>query len=131
MLDPTTRALTYSRAGHNPPRLLRAGQIISLEESGAIPLGILDEQPYDESTVTLEKNDLLLLYTDGITEASPPPKAKESRRLFGTSRLDQVLLDSPSATTTQTLINIRAAVAAFTENAPPSDDQTLLALRCL
>ncbi len=96
VLDAATRTLTYSRAGHNPPRLLRAGQIISLEDSGALPLGI-----------------------------------KEARRLFGTSRLDQVLLDSPNATPTQILINIRAAVATFTESAPPTDDQTLLALRCL
>jgi sigma-B regulation protein RsbU (phosphoserine phosphatase) len=130
VLDSATRTLTYSRAGHNPPRLLRAGQIISLEDSGALPLGILDEQSYSESTMTLEKEDLLLLYTDGITEASPPAKAG-TRRLFGTKRLDQLLLDSPAATPTQLIINIRAAVAAFTENAPQSDDQTLLALRCL
>ncbi|HEV8377725.1 MAG TPA: PP2C family protein-serine/threonine phosphatase [Tepidisphaeraceae bacterium] len=131
VLDATTRTLTYSRAGHNPPRLLRAGQIISLEDSGALPLGILDEQSYAESTITLEKDDLLLLYTDGITEASPPAKAKEARRLFGTTRLDQVLLDDPTATPTQTLINIRTAVATFTDNSTQSDDQTLLALRCL
>ncbi len=81
--------------------------------------------------MTLEKDDLLLLYTDGITEASPPTKSNQSRRLFGTSRLDQVLLDSPSATPDQIVNAIRAAVAAFTENAPPGDDQTLLALRCL
>src|SRR6266850_2323507 len=118
VVDAATRTLTYSRAGHNPPRLLRAGQIISLEDSGALPLGIIDEQPYTESAITLEKDDVLLLYTDGITEASPPAKAKEARRLFGTSRLDQVLLDSPNATPTQILINIRAAVATFTESAP-------------
>ncbi|HEV8290891.1 MAG TPA: PP2C family protein-serine/threonine phosphatase [Tepidisphaeraceae bacterium] len=131
VLDPATKTFTYSRAGHNPPRLLRAGQVISLEESGALPLGILDEQPYTESVITLEKHDLLLFYTDGITEASPPAKAKEARRLFGTTRLDQVLLDSPTATPTQILVNIRTAVANFTENSPQSDDQTLLALRCI
>jgi sigma-B regulation protein RsbU (phosphoserine phosphatase) len=131
VLDPTSRMLTYSRAGHNPPRLLRKGQIISLEESGALPLGILDEQPYAESIITLEKDDLLLLYTDGITEASPPAKPNESRRLFGTSRLDQVLLDTPTASPQEIITNIRAAVATFTENSPQSDDQTLLALRCL
>src|SRR5213078_1317761 len=131
ILDPTTRTLTYSRAGHNPPRLLRAGQIISLEDSGALPLGIIPEQRYGESTITLEKDDLLLLYTDGITEASPPAKSNQSRRLFGTTRLDQVLLDSPSAAPAQIIANIRPAVATFTENAPSSDDQTLLALCCL
>src|SRR4051812_375787 len=116
VLDPTSRTLTYSRAGHNPPRLLRAGQIISIDESGALPLGILDEQPYAESTMILEQNALLLLYTDGITEASPPTKPNQSRRLFGTTRLDQVLLDSPSATPAQIIANIRSAVAAFTES---------------
>src|SRR6185295_13481507 len=118
VLDPASRTLTYSRAGHNPPRLLRSGQIISIEESGALPLGILDEQNYAESTIGLEKEDLLLLYTDGITEASPPAKAGDSRRLFGTKRLDQVLLDSPAATPAQLIANIRSAVTILTESAP-------------
>jgi phosphoserine phosphatase RsbU/P len=131
VLDPATRTLTYSRAGHNPPRLLRGSQIISIEDSGALPLGILDEQPYAESITTLEKGDLLLLYTDGITEASPVPISGQSRRLFGTKRLDQVLLDSPSVSPQQIITNIRAAVATFTDDAPAADDQTLLALRCL
>jgi len=69
ILDPSKRTLTYSRAGHNPPRLVRGDRVISLEENGAMPMGIADDLSYEESRIQLERGDLLLLYTDGITEA--------------------------------------------------------------
>ncbi len=131
ILDPTTRTLTYARAGHNPPRLVRGKRIISLDETGALPLGILTGQLYEQSTIQLEKGDLLLLYTDGITEATAPLKGATTHQFFGTSRLDQILLDCKSSTPQECITRIRSALSTFTENAPPTDDQTLLALRCL
>ncbi len=130
VLDPAARTLTYACAGHNPPRLLRGQNIVSLDQNGGIPLGIVDEQRYEEASIRLEKDDLLLLYTDGITEASPPIKGTSPRQLFGTRRLDKILLDCSAATAKDCIATIRAAVAAFTENAPPADDQTLIAIRC-
>ncbi|HEX8913981.1 MAG TPA: SpoIIE family protein phosphatase, partial [Humisphaera sp.] len=53
VLDPVARTLAYARAGHNPPRLIRGGRAMSLDEAGALPLGILPDQSYDESTVRL------------------------------------------------------------------------------
>jgi sigma-B regulation protein RsbU (phosphoserine phosphatase) len=131
VLDPWTRSLTYSRAGHNPPRLIRGGQVTALDENGALPLGIMGEQAYGETTLTLRKGDLLLLYTDGITEAAPPRKGAASRELFGVERLDKVLLECGASTAEECIGRIRAEVAVFCENAPPTDDQTLLAIRCL
>ena len=131
VLEPSTRTLTYSRAGHNPPRLVRRGRVVSLEENGALPLGILDAQPYCQSTVTLERGDLLLLYTDGITEAMPPLRGAEQRQLFGADRLDKLLLDCGANSAEECVGRIRTEVAAFSENAPPTDDQTLIAIRCL
>jgi phosphoserine phosphatase RsbU/P len=141
VLDPTARTLTYSRAGHNPPRLVRYAvarspdramsateglpAVQSLDEVGTLPLGILDGQTYDEATVTLQPGDLLLLYTDGITEAASPT----SGELFGTDRLDQLLQDC-RATADDCIDRIRMSVASFCENAPPTDDQTLIAIRC-
>ena len=123
MLDPTTRTLTYSRAGHNPPRLLRAGQIISIEDSGAIPLGIIDEQPYAESTMTLEKEDLLLLYTDGITEAFSP-----SQEQFSVERLDNALTGC-SGQPDCIVDSIHKALFAHRQAATRDDDQTIVAIR--
>jgi phosphoserine phosphatase RsbU/P len=129
VLDPSARTLTYSRAGHNPPRLVREGRVLSLEESGALPLGIAGEQTFAQSTITLQRGDLLLLYTDGITETMAPPKGGATREMFGTERLDQVLLSCNKGSVDECLRRIRADLATFCENAPPKDDQTLIAIR--
>jgi sigma-B regulation protein RsbU (phosphoserine phosphatase) len=133
VIDPVTRKLTYSRAGHNPPRLVRGGdRVLSLDETGALPLGILAGQTYEQSTVTLERGDLLLLYTDGITEAMAPRlHGTDDRELFDVARLDHLLLNCTSSTADSCLEQIRAEIASFTDNAPPTDDRTLIAIRCL
>lgn len=130
VLDPTRRTLTYARAGHNPPRLVRRGQIQSLEETGSLPLGILENQAYGQATVPLEPGDLVLFYTDGITEASPPPR-NGTRELFGVERLDALLVACGASKAADCIERVRKDVAAFCNNAPPIDDQTLIAIRCL
>lgn len=131
VLDPRTRTLTYARAGHNPPRLVRDGRVLSLNGHGGLPLGIVDEQKYGQSSVVLGPGDLLLLYTDGITETSAPVKNGEERQLFGLERLDSLLVDCASSTPAECIGRIQKGISAFSENTPPSDDQTLLAIRCL
>jgi len=131
VLDPASRTLTYSRAGHNPPRLLRAGRILPLDAPGGLPLGILESQPYEQATLTLQRGDMLLLYTDGITEAIAPPITGENRQLFETDRLDKLLIDMGSCTAQECIDRIRSELAAFSANRPPVDDQTLIAIRCL
>ncbi len=131
VLDPATRTLTYARAGHNPPRLVRGKQVLSLNGLGGLPLGILTAQAYQQATVTMAPDNLLLLYTDGITEAMSPVKGPDPRQLFGIDRLDKLLLDSGTGTADDCISRIRTAVTAFTENSAPSDDQTLIAIRCV
>jgi sigma-B regulation protein RsbU (phosphoserine phosphatase) len=131
VLDPAARTLTYSRAGHNPPRLVRGDRVLSLDEEGGLPMGILGEQSYGQATVTLEGGDLLLLYTDGITEAMAPAKGDTPRRMFGLGRLDKLLLACGECDAAGCISRIRSEVAAFAENTPPTDDQTLIAIRCL
>ena len=131
VLDPATRTLVYSRAGHNPPRLVRGDHILPLDGAGGLPLGIQDGQVYDQFSVKLERGDMLVLYTDGITEAMSPPQKDKHRRLFETERLDKLLLASGGSSAEKCITQIRTEVDAFTENAPPTDDQTLIAIRCL
>lgn len=131
VLDPTARTITYSRAGHNPPRLVRRETVQALDQSGGLPLGVLDGQVYDQAVVTLEPGDLLLLYTDGVIEVAAPAAGAAPTPLFGTERLDQLLLDCLSCSTEECLERIRAAVTAFGGPAPLADDQTLIALRCV
>jgi len=123
MYDAKARTLTYARAGHNPPRLLRGESTIGLDKVGGLPLGIHIQQDYEESTVPLERGDLLLLYTDGITEAKNP-----DGDLFGVDALDAALARCPHHTPA-VIQEIRKAVAAFADGAPTADDQTLLAMK--
>jgi sigma-B regulation protein RsbU (phosphoserine phosphatase) len=133
VLDPAARTLTYASAGHNPPRLVRRreNRILPLNQNATIPLGILPNQPHAQSTITLEPGDLLLLYTDGITEARGPLTPTGDRPLFGTDRLDHRLLTCHAPTAHDCIHQIRTALTTFTQNAPPTDDQTLVAIRCL
>ena len=130
VLDPAARTLTYARAGHNPPRLLRGGRVIALDSVGGMPLGILGEQPYGETTVTLERGDLLVLYTDGVTETRAKPDAAGEHAMFGVERLDALLLTCDGCPPVVCIPRIRTALAEFSDNAAPVDDQTLIAIRC-
>jgi sigma-B regulation protein RsbU (phosphoserine phosphatase) len=130
VLDPKTRTLTYSMAGHDPPRLVRNNKIIALDENGGLPLGILCDQAYTQSTIQLQSGDQLVLYTDGITEAMAPLRGP-SRELFGLERLDELLLACKPQTAAECIDAIRNAVDKFREHQPATDDQTLVALRCL
>jgi sigma-B regulation protein RsbU (phosphoserine phosphatase) len=130
ILDPSSRTLTYSRAGHNPPRLVRGGRVLALDENGALPLGIVASQTYSQSVLSLERDDHLLLYTDGITEAMAPQSQSRPRELFGVERLDRVLLEQAGLSAQRCVDGVRSRVADFSGNVS-KDDQTLIAVRCL
>jgi sigma-B regulation protein RsbU (phosphoserine phosphatase) len=130
VLDPDKRTFTYSRAGHNPPRLVRGDHVISIDREGGLPLGIVENQEYDQASVNLERGDQLLLYTDGITEAMAPSDGKNPRDLFGLERLDRLLLDARGTSASDCIDRVRAAVTAFSQTPLPIDDQTLIAICC-
>ena len=84
------------------------------------------DQPctHTEEAVVLMPGDLVVLYTDGITEAMSP-----EGEFFGTSRLDEILLALPEPVTPASAVEaVAQAVGKFTGTGPLSDDQTLLAL---
>ena len=130
VLEPESRMLTYSMAGHNPPRLARDGRILSLDKNAALPLGIIAEQTYGLATCSIEPGDLLLLYTDGITEAPGPMRGTGPRELFGVERLDRLLIDCGPTAAEACVERILKEVERFSCGAPARDDQTLIAIRC-
>jgi sigma-B regulation protein RsbU (phosphoserine phosphatase) len=134
VLDPVNQTLTYSRAGHNPPRLVRNGQVIAVDAEGGLPLGILKDQAYEQACIRLQPGDRLLLYTDGITEAMAPKRGDQPldqpRDQFGPDRLDQLLLGCNGVTAADCIDRVSAAVKAFGGTALPADDQTLIAIHC-
>jgi sigma-B regulation protein RsbU (phosphoserine phosphatase) len=127
-LDSKSGRLTYSCAGHPPPRLLRAadGAVTLIAGASSFPLGMLDNPPrHAEETVELAPGDLLLFYSDGITEARSP-----SGEFFGDARLDRVLSELPRPASPDAVVQgITRAVNTFAGSVEPTDDQTLLAVR--
>src|SRR5262249_23683477 len=116
---PDTRALNYLSAGH-PPLLLRRGNDVSvLGESDQIPLGVLRGYEYRTNEAGLEPGDLLMLYTDGITEARD-----RRERMFGLDRLRELFASTPD---TPDAVRDRVVAALGEHQGGPvgTDDQTL------
>lgn len=123
VLDAETATLTYTSAGHNPPILFRGDQSIFLEKGG-IPLGIVEDVVYDEGQMQLASEDVILLYTDGVTEAM-----NDKKEIFGIGRLIRVVQQN-LAMDAQSLIDIiHGEVLKFAASAPQNDDLTLIALK--
>lgn len=127
--EPETRELTFSSAGHNPPRLRRAdGTVCSLNGALSLPLGIVAEEEYSQHTERLAPGDAVLFYTDGITEAW-----SEGGDMFTVDRLDELVgrfkPTGSVVTPAERLVGlVLEELGVFTGNEPPGDDRTLLAL---
>jgi sigma-B regulation protein RsbU (phosphoserine phosphatase) len=116
--------LTYANAGHCLPLLhRRTGQLGRLPKGG-MALGVTPELTYKEHTAELEPGDGLVLYSDGVTEAFSP-----QGDIYGEDRLLQVLCSSTGGSAQSVLDAVLASVNAFSQDAPPADDLTLLVLR--
>lgn len=113
----------YVNAGHNPPILLRNGTITKLEGTGPA-IGVLTDLEYDSGEVELIPGDLLVLYTDGVTEA-----INNDMTLFGEERLIDLLLQSSGSSAKDILTIIHNAVDTFAEGRPQEDDITLMIIK--
>jgi phosphoserine phosphatase RsbU/P len=123
--NPANGVLTYSRSGHNPPRLKdgTSGKTRGLDGAGGLPLGVFE--PYEISTeeVQLTPMDTIVLYTDGITEAF-----NGQREMFGVKRLDEAL-DHCTGMPDCVVDSVHSALYKHTAARTRADDQTLVALR--
>ena len=120
--DPTTRRFSYACAGHNPPRVRRCseGTVLSLEDVGGPPLGLFPGLEFTDSSVELVPGDVLVLYTDGVTEAM---NARGEQ--FAPERMDSILARC-SLSAGEMVDAILEGVGAFTGPLDPHDDQTLV-----
>jgi phosphoserine phosphatase RsbU/P len=123
MLDPASGALIYCNAGHNPPYRLSGTAAVAIEDAAGIVLGIEPAAIYVDGALTLNAHDWLFLYTDGVTEAF-----NGADEPFGEARLETVLSGQQQSCAGM-VEAVTAAVAAFTGDAPRSDDIAMLALR--
>ncbi len=122
ILDTASGELTYANAGHNPPYLVDArdgGKLQELDRTG-VPLGILDGASWQQRTVRLDPDGVLLMYTDGITEAQD-----SEGNFFDEERLQGIARNNVGRTASQLQDAVISAVGLFAGDAPQSDDITL------
>jgi sigma-B regulation protein RsbU (phosphoserine phosphatase) len=96
---------------------------------GGLVLGFLPDQKYEQQTTTLQPGDVLVLYTDGITEARSPNEEAMGEKLFGEDRLIQVIKESASLSAREIQSAILQAVSHHTKNTPQGDDITLVVIK--
>ena len=119
--------LTYSNAGHCRP-LLVTGDTVQELAAGGPPAGLFADAQYEEEPIAIGQGDVLLIVSDGITEAA---KASASRREdFGDARLIQLLRAHHHSSARVVLDRVLADVSAFTNGGPPQDDMTAVVVRC-
>ncbi|MBN2587871.1 MAG: SpoIIE family protein phosphatase [Candidatus Fermentibacteraceae bacterium] len=124
VLDTDSGKFTYVNAGHNPPLLLKRDGAFRWLDRGGLILGISTGAFYEHETVELDSGDVLVLYTDGLTEAMDG-----TGREFGNERLKTVVSDNRDLSAHQISNGILEAVNSHSGNSPQSDDQTLVVLK--
>jgi len=124
-LDSPAKTLTYVNAGHNPPILYRprAQEFRELQATG-IAMGASADADYSQESVTLETGDVLVLYTDGITEAE-----NARQEMYGEDRLREIIRAAAAESSQEMINRILESVRAFSGDYPQSDDITLMIIR--
>ncbi|WP_242018522.1 SpoIIE family protein phosphatase [Pseudanabaena sp. FACHB-1998] len=126
ILELNSGQLTYTSGGHDAPILVRNEHVHYLELETMPPLGLYDDIIFEEHKFTLLPNDLLLLYTDGITEAM-----NAEGEFFTDTRLLEMMASYPPSNPAKAVRTVQHFCQQFVADAPQSDDMTLLALQYL
>lgn len=121
ILDTEQHRFSYSNAGHNPPMLFSNNSSPQLLQKGGLVLGVMEDVMYEEETVLLREGDLLVLYSDGITEAMNGDDVE-----FGEERLRQTINKYRGVSSTDLVEKIIQDVQTHVAGASQSDDITIV-----
>lgn len=122
--DPETGEVLYTNAGHNPGLLIRSGGAVEMLDAHGTPLGILPGRRYGSDVLTLTPGDLIVLYTDGVTEATNAADEE-----FGLERLQQVVVPGRFLPLKDLGESVADELDKFVDGKPFGDDRTLVILR--
>jgi sigma-B regulation protein RsbU (phosphoserine phosphatase) len=125
VFDPKTGVLTYVNAGHMPPMLMRSDGTSSRLTEGGIALGMFAHSTYTTGQVTIHPDDLVAIYSDGITEAEDP-----KGRPFDEAGLESALLAHRHDSLSAIGAAVVRSVEQYTADTRLADDLTILLLRC-
>ncbi len=124
-IDPASGELTYVNAGHNPPLHYRAaqGDLVELTRTGIV-LGIEGEFQFEQRTAILSQGDFVLLYTDGVSEATDAQSNE-----FGVERMTQIILDYRDHPVGEIIAAVKTDLDTFAKGVPQFDDITMVAFK--
>ena len=123
-LDPASGALSFLNAGHNPPLIVHSAGTVEQLASGGLPLGIKRDAEYREGRTQLQMGDVLVIYSDGVTEAASP-----SGEEFGPTRLYEVVSRNIDASAAGVRDRIESALTKFSQGTQAADDITLVIVK--
>ena len=124
ILDSTNRMLAYANAGHNPPLLLNVDGSARFIEQGEQPLGMFRDTRYHEYYLTIEPGQVLVLYTDGVTEAQNPGEEE-----FGRDRLITSARAARHLSARDMIEAIQRDVVEWTDGKGAHDDVTFFVIK--
>ena len=123
-LDPESGALSFLNAGHNPPLIVHAAGTVEQLASGGLPLGIKRDAEYREGRTRLQPGDVLVIYSDGVTEAVSPTGEE-----FGPTRLYEVVSRNVEASAAGIRDRIESSLTKFAQGTSAADDITLVIVK--
>ncbi|MBP6004634.1 MAG: SpoIIE family protein phosphatase [Pyrinomonadaceae bacterium] len=126
LLDSTNRTFVFSNAGHNPPLLIKPDGEYRFVEYGDMPLGMFPDLHFHQHFIRFEQDQVLVIYTDGITEAANPNGEE-----YGQDRFAKRVLDGIDLPAKKMIDHIRKGVADFTERKFLDDDGTLFIVKSI
>ena len=122
-LDPESKELMYANAGHNPPLLRRAGGEIERLTRTGMALSLMEFATLTDGSVSFASGDLLVIYTDGVTEA-----INDQNEQYGLDGLIEAVRSAPASDAPRQLAHLSSHLASFTRDMVPFDDITFFAL---
>ena len=123
-LDPDTGTLTYSNGGHNAPMFVRRSGDVERLDKGGLPIGMMQGVAYQEASVAFDRGDVLVIYSDGITES-----INEREEEFDEERLIEVVKDNLGRSASGIRDRIDEALSRFVGTTAPVDDMTLMIIK--
>lgn len=123
-LDPESGALSFLNAGHNPPLIVHSAGTVEQLASGGLPLGIKRDAEYREGRTQLQRGDVLVIYSDGVTEAVSPTGEE-----FGATRLYEVVSRNIDGSAAGIRDRIESSLTKFAQGTSAADDITLVIVK--
>jgi sigma-B regulation protein RsbU (phosphoserine phosphatase) len=124
VLDLENGKLTYVNAGHNPPIWVKRDETVESLTRTGVALGAAEDARMEERTITIERDDHILFYTDGLTESF-----NAEGEFFGEERLKEAILANHCSSAHELMDIVEKSLLDFVRDMPSADDLTMLVLR--